>query len=264
MKASLRKAIESNGYKVYGNLVMVNGSLYPLPLVQGNEKLGKTVWHSSTLPTTKEFTITYKGETLTEKGTCPTNCKGCYACTGNYNFNSTLYSLAKRTELLRRYPNMYFWLVGLQIEHENIQVLRIHASGDFIDGEAYGWCNVLTDCPSVKAWTYTKRPILGEIADLDALPNCNIVKSCIPAHGYNFGHIEYIARTFYDLKRQGETVHICRCGIDKNQHCSDCTGCADNKYVLFVEHSTGYKPEKSPYWNKFIELVNGQDNVKAG
>ena len=51
MKALTNKLIESRlGLRSYGNFVSVNGILYPLPLVNGNEKLGLTVWHGSTVP----------------------------------------------------------------------------------------------------------------------------------------------------------------------------------------------------------------------
>lgn len=265
MLSILKKAIEAAGYRVYGNYVMINGELFPLPLVQGNEKLGTLVWHSSTLPTNRQFEIvTPSGEIVTACGTCPTTCPGCYATSGNYRYPKQRYSLYMRTRLLREYPAVYFLLVRLQLTHENISRLRIHAAGDFIPGEAAGFMDVLKEFPHVIAWTYTKLPIAGEIAALDALPNCNIVKSVIPGHGFNYGHIEYIAAVFYALKRAGESVYICRCGIDDNQHCSDCDGCAKHKYVLFVEHSTGYNPKKSPFWKRFIELVEKQLSVRCG
>lgn len=251
--------IESHGFKVYGNLVMINGDLYPLPLVEGNTKLGKKVYHASTLPTKKEFTITLKnGETITEKGTCPTTCNGCYGTEGRYKCSSTLFWIAKRTELLRRYPDAYFLLMAIQIKHENVEKLRIHATGDFITGEASGYINVLKQFPDLKAWTYTKCKVVGEIAELNALPNCNVVKSIIPGHGFNFGTVAYIANMYYLLKRRNKSVYICRCGIDPNQHCSDCNGCSDHEYVLFIEHSTGYNAKTDYGYDKMVELIENQ------
>lgn len=260
MKKAMQERIESIGLKAYGNLVMIDGELYPLPLVQGNEKLGRNVWHGSTLPTTHEYIATDKktGETIKESGTCPTTCSGCYGTKGCYNWNSTKYLLAKRTSLLRNYPEIYFFLVALQIEFENIEKLRIHATGDFLDGEATGYINVLKKFPNVKAWTYTKRDVVGEIAELDAMPNCNVVKSIIPGRGFNFGPVAYIANLFYLLKRRGESVYICRCGIDPQQHCSNCNGCSDHKFVLFIEHSTDYDAKSDYGYGKIVELINNQ------
>ena len=60
------------------------------------------------------------------------------------------------------------------------------------------------------------------------------------------------------LKQAGKNVYICRCGIDKNQHCEGCKVCATYKYVLFVEHSTGYNAEKDPLFRKLCEIVDNQ------
>ena len=194
----------------------------------------------------------------TEKGTCPMTCKGCYGTCGFYTFNSTKYYLIMRTRLLKNYPEIYFLLVALQIEHEHIEKLRIHATGDFLPGEAKGFYNVLIQFPHVKAWTYTKCEISGEIALLDSLTNCNIVKSIIPHCGFNYGHVAYIANMYYYLKRLNKSVYICRCGIDKNQHCSSCNGCSDHEYVLFVEHSTGYNAADDYGYNKLVSLIESQ------
>lgn len=260
MLVNMKKAIEALGAKVYGDLVMIDGILYPLPLVQGNEKLGKTVWHSSTVPTCETLTATdADGNEISEKGTCPMTCKGCYATTGHYRYNKTKYFLIMRTRLLREHADMYFYLVAIQIKYQKIERLRIHAAGDFISGEAAGFAAVLRQFPDVKAWTYTKCQISGEIAELDALPNCNVVKSVIPACGFNFGHIDYIISTFHKLQDAGKSVYVCRCGIDKNQHCSDCDGCCNHEYVLFVEHSTGYDAAADAMYSDLVKLIESQN-----
>lgn len=260
MKATTRKAIEALGLKVFGNYVKVNDDLYPLPLVQGNAKLGKTVWHSSTVPTCEIITAhDADGNEISEKGTCPMSCPGCYARTGNYQFNTTKYALIMRTKLLRNYPDIYFALIRVQLSTENIERLRIHAAGDFIPGEAAGFAAVLKDYPSVMSWTYTKCQISGEIADLDSLDNCNVVKSIVPGCGFNFGHIDYIISTFHKLLDAGKSVYVCRCGIDKNQHCSDCDGCCNHEYVLFVEHSTGYDAASDAMYNDLVKLIESQN-----
>ena len=258
MRKAMIKDIENLGLKVFGDYVEINNELFPLPLVQGNEKLGKKVWHSSTLPTNKAFTVNYDGKEVKENGTCPFTCSGCYGQCGNYRFNKIKFLLAMRTRLLKEYPWLYFQLVRIQLKHENIEKLRIHAVGDFIPGEALGFYNVLIDFPSVKAWTYTKVTNDKNISLLDTLDNCNIVKSIIPGFGFNFGKIAYVANLYYYLKRQNKSVYICRCGIDKEQHCSNCDGCSNHEYVLFIEHSTGYNAVTDYGYKKMVELIESQ------
>lgn len=267
MNKSTEKAIIAAGFRVYGSYVMVNGELFPLPLVKGNSKLGRAVWHSSTAPTNEELTVLDKktGEIIaTCKGTCPLTCKGCYGKTGHYQHDNVKLSVIMRTRLLREYPAIYFLLVRTQLTYENIKYLRIHAVGDFIPGEARGFYEILKDFPNVKAWTYTKVPTNEEIELLDSLPNMNIVKSVIPGYGFNFGHVAYIANLYYALKRAGESVYICRCGIDPEQHCSDCTGCSSHKYVLFIEHSTKYNAKKDYGFSKLKKLIEQQPRAIAG
>ena len=60
------------------------------------------------------------------------------------------------------------------------------------------------------------------------------------------------------LKAIGKNVYICRCGIDKNQHCTNCTACSKNDFVLFIEHSTEYKAEKDPLFPVVKELIENQ------
>lgn len=273
MLATTKKAIETRLHlKVYGNYVSIDGVLYPLPLVNGNEKLGVTVWHGSTAPgngiITADFTEksgTHHNES--EPGTCPMTCKGCYGLTNNYQYDSTKYYLIMRTKLLRKYPEIYFQLVRIQLETESIEKLRIHATGDFIPGEAKGYYNVLKDFPSIKAWTYTKVSDDHDIETLDTLPNVNVVKSIVPGFGFNFGHVAYIANIFYSLKRAKKSVFICRCGTEDKtkpetiQHCSDCDGCSNHEYVLFIEHSTKYNAKKDYGYSKLVDLIESKYNL---
>ena len=108
----------------------------------------------------------------------------------------------------------------------------------------------------VAEWTYTK--VREYESAFDDLKNANIVKSIIPHVGVNFGKCEYIINAYLALKARGESVYICKCGIDKKQHCEKCGVCAAYKYVLFVEHSTGYDATKDPLFHSLCELVNNQ------
>ena len=263
MNSKTKKALKAAGFQLYGDLVKINDSLYPMPLVQGNTKLGEKVWHASTFPTNESVEVVLKdGRTASAAGTCPMFCKGCYGTTGNYNYSTTKYWLIMRTELLRKYPDVYFQLVKIQLENEDIERFRIHATGDFITGEAKKYYDLLKEFPHIKAWTYTKVTNDSDIELLDSLPNCNVVKSIIHGYGFNFGHVPYIANVYYYLKRNNKSVYICRCGIDKNQHCSNCDGCSDHEYVLFLEHSTGYKAESDYGFQKMIDLIESQKEGK--
>lgn len=265
MKKSLKEAIAGEtGLKVYGDWIMIDGELYPLPLVDGNEKIGKGVWHASTLAGAIVHTFEYNDAVYTEKGTCPMTCKddhgkiACYGLNGCYTYSNVKYYLMMRTRLLRKYPETYFKIARLQIVHENIKLLRLHATGDFIPGEAAGWYEIFKDMPGLKGWTYTKCKWTADIKKLDSLNNFNIVRSIIPGYGYNFGTIGYILKVWNKLKNAGKKVYICRCGIDKNQHCNTCAGCSENKYVLFIIHGTSYKALLDPLYNVIAKIINDQ------
>lgn len=260
MKKALKEMIERNErLNVYGDLIMIDGGdLWPLPLVDGNDKIGKGVWHASTLPGAGVITFDFNDVTYSENGTCPITCPGCYGMTGCFRYGSTKYALMQRTRLLRKYPDIYFYIAVCQIKALNIKYIRVHATGDFIENEAAGWREIFENMPDLKGWTYTKCNIAGDVAALDSLDNFNIVKSIIPGCGFNFGHIDYILSVYDHLKSIGETPYICRCGIDKNQHCNNCTGCSRNKYVLFIEHSTDYKAAADPLFDEIKILIESQ------
>lgn len=262
MKKALKEMINSiKGVRAVAGFDLVSikndSEFYPLPLVEGNSKIGK-VWHASTVPTSENITAIINGHEIEEAGTCPTSCRGCYATRGNFNYNSIKYALIMRTRLLRKYPDIYFKIARFQIISENIKLIRLHASGDFVPGEAAGWTKIFKEFKTLKGWTYTKWNISGEIKKLNNLHNFNIVDSIIKGFGFNFGHIDYILKVFKALKKQKKSVYICRCGIDKNQHCDNCGGCANNEIVLFIEHGTGYKADKDPLFDTIKTIIEAQ------
>lgn len=247
------KKIEWNGFQI-NELV-----------VDGNAKIGKGVGHFSTLAGTDEYTHSEYGFAV--KGTCPCNCVGCYGQRGNYCFRTVRDALAMRTFIAR--TDLYFLESELiiEIKKHKFQYFRIHATGDFFGREYVEmWQRVVRACGEVKFWTYTKAYGLGfddALNSLNSEPNCNIVDSVIKGHGFNFGHCDYLIKVFDALLEQGEQPYICPCGIDKNQHCNNCTGCATHKYVLFVEHSTSYKAEKDPDIVKISDIINKQREATA-
>lgn len=238
----------------------------PALLTNGNSKIGKGVFHFSTLPGDKEYSANINGVTYDVLGTCAGTCSGCYGMTGNYRYQSTIDSLAIRTVIARDYLAFCKMAINAQIQAESIKTIRIHATGDFFS-KAYleTWIEIVKENPGVTFWTYTKETA-AESA-FDPFPNANIVKSNVPmidgvkseTAGYNYGHIDYVLAMYDFLQTFGKSVYICRCGIDKNQHCTNCTACAKCDHVLFIEHSTGYKAEKDPLYNKAVEVIESQD-----
>ena len=239
------------------------GTISPL-LVNGNEKLGKGVWTFSTLPTNGGITVNMgtreTPDVRTINGTCPCHCPGCYATTGCYRFNPTKKALAIRTLIARADVEWFRRAVIAQIKADGIKIVRIHAAGDFFSDEyIQAWRDICTACPDTMFWSYTKNADAENA--FDDIPNCNIVKSIVPDCGLNYGKREYILAAYETLKKAKKSVHICRCGIDSGQHCTNCHGCSCYKYVLFVEHSTAYDAEKDPAFETLKNVIESQPAV---
>lgn len=237
----------------------VYGWIKPL-LINGNDKLGRGVWTWSTLPTAKLIRYFENGVEKAEKGTCPCTCSGCYACSGCYTFNGTKYSLAKKTILARLHMDFVKRAITAQIIADKIKLCRIHAAGDFFNSQYIDmWRGIVKACPLCVFWSYTKNQDAEKA--FDEFANCNIVKSVIPGIGFNFGPCEYVLKAYDALRAIGKNVYICRCGIDKNQHCTNCKGCSKNEFVLFIEHGTSYDAEKDPLFPVLRELIEKQPRV---
>ena len=259
MKKSKKEIYSAYGIEFQSGKILVPKFGYVNPmLIDGNEKIGKGIWHFSTLPTNQKFTCTVNGIQIEVNGTCPCTCNGCYAMSGNYRYQSTKDSLALRTIIATDYLEFCENAIMAQIQADDIRAIRIHASGDFFSvGYAEMWKRIASNNPNVVFWTYTKNKDCESI--FDGLQNANIVKSVIPTKGFNFGTCEYILSTYEYLKSLGKSVYICRCGIDKNQHCVNCKGCSKNDYVLFIEHSTSYKAEKDSLYPVLKALIESQE-----
>lgn len=243
----------------------------PRLLINGNKKIGRGVWHFSivagTAPVSTE-TVRKALGAIAEQwdveqaqrlcgGTCACNCPGCYAQSGHYVKSNVRASLAWRSYLVRVDLEWVERAITAQIEADNIKMVRIHAAGDFCsDAYVQMWTRIAAAHPATIFWTYTKTAFKS-LAAFDALENCNIVKSLIDGR-VNYGTASYIMALYHELKAAGKSVWICRCGIDKNQHCNDCHHCYSAEYVLFLEHGTAYKPEQDPAFPAFVELVNSQ------
>ncbi len=232
------------------NKINWNGKEISELLVNGNQKIGKNVYHFSTLPTCENG------------GTCFMTCPGCYGTKGNYNFKSVKAALALRTEVARNDRDFMVKEIISEINKHHVKFVRIHATGDFFSKEyVRAWITIATACKDTRFWTYTKSFGHGfdnELNELNSLWNVNIVESIVPGCGFNFGHCDYILDTYYKLLACGQQPYICKCGIDNTVHCNDCNKCSERKYVLFLEHSTGYKAENDPLYNTVAEIVNNQ------
>ena len=267
-----------------------DGTWINLPLVDGNAKIGKGAYHFSILPGNFEYTLnialTVK-ETVSKKsgkpvktvciddenpqivtvmGTCVCSCEGCYAQTGNYNYRTTLAYLAIRTITARFYLAFLEAAIKAQIEAFSIELIRIHAAGDFFSKEyAQMWRRIAEAFPGVTFWTYTKVKQFETL--FDGLSNANIVKSVIDIlgiDGFNYGHCDYIMMCYKVLKAAGFKVHICFCGIEEyaridTEHCTNCKSCSECDYVLFIEHSTEYKAEEDPLFPELVKMILSQE-----
>ena len=191
--------------------------------------------------------------------TCPCHCVGCYADYGCYQFRSVKESLRKNTVLATEHLGFLDRALRAQLEtFKDGTEIRIHAVGDFFSGEyLMMWHDIARDFPRLIFWTYTKvRAFENAFSDLE---NANIVKSVVQGFGFNFGHCDHVIEMYKALRKLNVKVHICRCGIDPDQHCAGCHKCSECEYVLFVEHSTDYKAEEDPRYAELVELVENQE-----
>lgn len=256
---------KKNVYAAYGieyKAGKINAPLFgwiaPL-LVDGNSKLGKGAWTWSMLPGNMMFHVEIGGDVFETLGTCPCNCPGCYAQTGFYNMPSVKNANAVKTILSRMYLDFVKRAIIAQIQADNIKLLRIHASGDFFSAEYIdAWKEIVKASGTTVFWTYTKNKEAENA--FSGLDNINIVKSVIPGYGFNFGPCAYILKVYKALKEIGKSVYICRCGIDKNQHCTNCKGCSKHEFVLFIEHSTSYKAELDPLFAEVKAIIEAQND----
>lgn len=238
---------------VGGKIATPIGMLNPF-LKNGNSKVGKNVFTFSILPTSQMFSV---GDEQI-KGTCPCTCRDCYGTKGCCAYKSSILCYAQNTIMVRNHLTFLRNAILAQIEADKIDTVRIHAVGDF-DGNAeyvQMWKDIIRMNPAVRFWTYTKyKEFENAFDDLD---NANIVKSIIPKIGFNFGTCDYVIDTYRYLQDMGEDVRICRCGIDKDQHCTNCKSCSLHKYVLFVVHGNGYNAEKDPRYAELCDLIDAQ------
>lgn len=188
--------------------------------------------------------------------TCCCHCEGCYGERGCYRFASVKKALALNTDLARN--ELSFWTRAIMAQLATLKPgteIRIHCVGDFFSLEyVNAWHEIIKAYPGLIFWTYTKTQYESAFDDLD---NANIVKSIVNGK-LNFGHCEHVMELYEELTTAGESVHICRCGVDDDQHCEGCHKCSISKFVLFLEHSTGYDAKSDPLYETLAEIINNQ------
>lgn len=228
--------------------ILFNGSWICELLKEGNTKTGKRV-----------YTFSLPAGT---SGTCICDCPGCYAKTGRYNCENVQESLRINQHIVENDIEFFYHAISAQLETIGSGEVRIHASGDFNTKNsaeyAATWKRIATEKTSFLVWTYTKMKQYENL--FGGIENANIVKSIINDIGINYGHCDYIIDTYFKLKKAGASVYICRCGIDKNQHCENCKHCATSDFVLFIEHSTEYRAEKDPLYETLKMIIENQEN----
>lgn len=208
-------------------------------LRKGNKKIGKNVYQWSMNTTT-----------------CAMQCKDCYGKKGCYCFPSVQKCLAMNTDIARNHLEFFKRAIMAQCAtFKDGTEIRIHVVGDFFSS-AYvrAWQDVIKAYPNLIFWTYTKTEYESAF---DEFPNANIVKSLIDGK-LNFGECGYVLALHDELKAKGKSVHICRCGVDDNQHCEGCHMCSESEFVLFLKHSTSYNPHEDERFNEFCDVVNNQ------
>ena len=188
--------------------------------------------------------------------TCVCHCKGCYADSGRYKMANVIKSLAVNTEIAKEHMGFLERAIRAQLETmPDGTEIRIHAVGDFFSWEyVCMWHDIVRDFPAMWFWTYTKTDYESAFDDLQ---NGNIVRSMVDG-AYNFGCCRHVMELYDRLVKRGKRVHICRCGIDDEQHCEGCHKCSESEYVLFVEHSTDYRAKEDPLYGELVELVESQ------
>lgn len=249
---TVKKLTKKDRYAAHGityknGKILYHGEWISELLKEGNTKTGKKVYTWS-LPAGTE-------------GTCICDCEGCYAKAGFYNMENVKASLAMNQRIVEEDISFFYNAIMAQLECIGSGEVRIHASGDFNTCNSADYAStvkrIVIENPAFLFWTYTKMQQYETL--LDDVDNGNIVKSVVNGYGVNYGHCGYIIDLYNELKGRGENVWICRCGIDKNQHCENCKHCATAKYVLFIEHSTDYKAEEDPRFDELKALIDSQE-----
>ena len=149
-------------YKKYGieydtdteKILSPIGWIKPL-LKEGNDKTGKRC-----------RTFSMQAGTA---GTCICDCDGCYAKTGCFNFKSVKESNRVNQYLVENHLDFVKRAILAQIEADKIQLVRIHASGDFNTKNSKDYADMWVEIVSVHSplwFGFQFRNVRGTVEDV--------------------------------------------------------------------------------------------------
>lgn len=150
---------------------MKTNVLYPInysedmeiSLVQGNKKIGRSVFALNFLPGDQPISVSTRGALTDIKGTCSGCCDGCvndcYAMRDAKRYHNTcIPSLGKNTLIMRNNIDGLFTQLEEKLAKKKATVLRYHSSGE-IENFNYllHMVKLAVKMPNVKFYCYTKR-----------------------------------------------------------------------------------------------------------
>ena len=142
-----------------------------LHMVQGNSKIGKSIWSFSTLPGDKDHMIRLKdGRFLIDMpGTCAKQCEncfnnGCYAVNSARLYYTTVIPAWTENTMLKRRGDLFAALEAWFAKKNRpgkppkVTIFRINVSGEIEDAdELRAWNRLATEHPETRFGLYTKH-----------------------------------------------------------------------------------------------------------
>ena len=232
---------------------LTNGVVYYLYIdenthihvIQGNEKLGKSIWNISLLPGDDPLTLKDGTQLTNIAGTCDGCCEGCkgdcYAInSAKQHHNVVIKAWGENTMLAREDMDIFFAELQVAIDRNEIKVLRVHVGGEFFSLEyMLEMIRFILRNPDVEFYFYTKRyEWLEETedefgGDLEkAIPNLH---PWVSEWHNNYANPRGFAEFHYDDGTDPELKKMFHCpAVDKNGHetgvtCSMCKRCRKGK-----------------------------------
>ena len=232
---------------------LTNGVLYDLHIdenthihmVQGNEKLGKSVWNISLLPGEKPLTLKCGVRLTNIAGTCEgcgRECeKCCYAInSAKCHHNVVIEAWGENTMLAREDMGTFFAELQIAIDRNEIKVMRIHVGGEFFSLEYMTeWIRFILRNPDVVFYFYTKRyEWLEKVEDMfggdleKAVPNLHPLVSEWHNNYPNprgFAEFHYDDGTDPELEKMFHCPAVSKDGHETGVTCSMCKRCRKAK-----------------------------------
>lgn len=188
------------------------GFINPLRMSTGNKKIVDTLIFN--MPAGKN-------------GTCGQTCQGCYALKASRLYPNVKVQREHNKYLFDNHKDTLLTLLLTQLHYSDLQVVRVHESGDFFSQEYLNfWIDIASLLPDKLFYAYTKTVnLFGNVPD-----NFNIINSWIDGKP-NYGTIEQCK----EWSKQGYL--ICPATQSKNIRCNkDCFHCHYQTKVCFVKH----------------------------